>query len=114
MRFETMPSKSIQQACGRWWAPVASVPHARPNDIKVTFRSTVIRGTPKLSTYRTMGVQMIRLFSSAMLLTVSVAGSALAIAAVPGVPSPEIGGGMVGMMVAAGVVYLINRRRSRS
>jgi hypothetical protein len=55
---------------------------------------------------------MIRLFSSTMLLTVSVAENAFA--AVVGVPSPEIGGGMVGTMVAAGVVYLINRRRSRS
>ena len=54
---------------------------------------------------------MFRLFSSAMLLTVSVVGNALAAVAVP---APEIGGGMVGTMVAAGVVYLINRRRSRS
>ena len=60
-----------------------------------------------------MGVQMIRLFSSAMLLTVAAAGDAFAVS-VAGVPSPEIGGGMVGTMVAAGVVYLINRRRSRS
>jgi hypothetical protein len=37
-----------------------------------------------------------------------------AIGSIVGVPSPEIGGGMVGTMVAAGVVYLINRRRSRS
>jgi len=57
---------------------------------------------------------MIRLFSSAMLLTVSVIGSALATPSIPGVPSPEIGGGVVGTIVAAGVVYLINRRRSRS
>jgi hypothetical protein len=62
---------------------------------------------------------MIRLFSSAMLLTVSVAGSALAqlpdaIGGIVGVPAPEIGGGMVGMMAAAGTVYLINRRRIRS
>ena len=49
-----------------------------------------------------------------MLLTVSVIGSALATPSIPGVPSPEIGGGVVGTMVAAGVVYLINRRRSRS
>ena len=46
-----------------------------------------------------------------MLLTVSVAGNAFATVAVP---SPEIGGGVVGTMVAAGVVYLINRRRSLS
>ena len=54
-----------------------------------------------------------------MLLTVSVAGSALAqlpdaIGGIVGVPAPEIGGGMVGMMAAAGTVYLINRRRIRS
>ena len=54
---------------------------------------------------------MFRLFTSVMLLTVLVAGNALAVAAVP---APEIGGGMVGTMVAAGVVYLINRWRSRS
>jgi len=46
-----------------------------------------------------------------MFLTVAVVGDALAAVAVP---APEIGGGTVGMMVAAGVVYLINRRRSRS
>ena len=47
-----------------------------------------------------------------MVLTVGVVGNALAEAVA--VPAPEIGGGMVGTMVAAGVVYLINRRRSRS
>ena len=58
---------------------------------------------------------MIRLFSSTMLLTVSVAGSALAfVDGIVGVPAPEVGRGTVGMMVAAGVVYLINRRRCRS
>jgi hypothetical protein len=57
--------------------------------------------------------QMLRLFTSAMLLTVAAVGNALATPVV-GVPAPEIGGGMVGTMVAAGVVYLINRRRSRS
>jgi hypothetical protein len=56
--------------------------------------------------------QMFRLFSSVMLLTVSVVGDALA--SPVAVPAPEIGGGTVGMMVAAGVVYLIHRRRSRS
>jgi hypothetical protein len=61
-----------------------------------------------------MGDSMIRLFSSVALLTVSVAGNALAFDGFVGVPSPEIGGGTAGMMVAAGVVYLINRRRSRS
>ena len=55
---------------------------------------------------------MFRLFTSAMLLTVVVAGEALATPVA--VPAPEIGGGIVGTMVAAGVVYLINRRRSRS
>ena len=59
-----------------------------------------------------MGVQMFKLFSSAMLLTVSVVGNALAEPVA--VPAPEIGGGMVGIMLATGVVYLINRRRSRS
>ena len=54
---------------------------------------------------------MFRLFTSAMLLTVAVVGDAFALEAVP---APEIGGGVVGTMVAAGVVYLINRRRSRS
>jgi hypothetical protein len=54
-----------------------------------------------------------------MLLTVAVVGDALAllpdaIGGVVGVPAPEIGGGMVGMMAAAGAVYLINRRRIRS
>jgi hypothetical protein len=50
-----------------------------------------------------------------MLLTVAVVGDALASTWDPvAVPSPEIGGGVVGTMVAAGVVYLINRRRSRS
>jgi hypothetical protein len=63
--------------------------------------------------------QMFRLFTSAMLLTVAVVGDALAeivdvIGGVVGVPAPEIGGGMVGMMAAAGAVYLINRRRIRS
>jgi hypothetical protein len=59
-----------------------------------------------------MGVQVFKLFSSAMLLTVSVVGDTFANAVA--VPSPEIGGGMVGIMLATGVVYLINRRRSRS
>jgi hypothetical protein len=60
--------------------------------------------------------QMFRLFTSAMLLTVAVVGDALAVFVdgVVGVPAPEIGGGMVGMMAAAGAVYLINRRRIRS
>jgi len=59
---------------------------------------------------------MIKLFSSAMLLTVSVVGNALAapVDGIVGVPSPEIGAGMAGTMVAAGVVYFINRRRTRS
>ena len=58
---------------------------------------------------------MIGLFTSAMLLTVSVVGHALAEwGPVVAVPAPEIGGGMVGIMLATGVVYLINRRRSRS
>jgi len=56
--------------------------------------------------------KMFKLLSSAMVLTVGVVGNALAEAVA--VPAPEIGGGMVGTMVAAGVVYLINRRRSRS
>jgi nitrate reductase gamma subunit len=59
-----------------------------------------------------MGVQMFKLFSSAMLLTVSVVRDTFANAVA--VPAPEIGGGMVGIMLATGVVYLINRRRSRS
>ena len=57
---------------------------------------------------------MIRLFTSAMLLTVSVVGHALAQWGPVAVPAPEIGGGMVGIMLATGVVYLINRRRSLS
>jgi hypothetical protein len=58
---------------------------------------------------------MIRLFSSAMLLTVAAVGDALAfVDGVVAVPAPEIGAGMVGTMLAAGAVYLINRRRSRS
>jgi hypothetical protein len=64
-----------------------------------------------------LGVQMIRLFSSAMLLTISLVGNALASYGEPttlAVPAPEVGGGMVGIMLATGVVYLINRRRSRS
>jgi hypothetical protein len=56
---------------------------------------------------------MFRLLTSAMLLSVAVVGNALATPAA--VPAPEIGGGMLaGTMVAAGVVYLINRRRSRT
>jgi hypothetical protein len=47
-----------------------------------------------------------------MVLTVAVVGEALATPV--GVPAPEIGGGIIGTMVATGVVYLINRRRSRS
>jgi hypothetical protein len=47
-----------------------------------------------------------------MLLTVAVIGDTFATPV--GVSAPEIGGGTVGMMVATGVVYLINRRRSRS
>ena len=57
---------------------------------------------------------MIRLLSSAMLLTVSVVGNSLAVDGVVAVPAPKIGGGIGGTMVAAGVVYLINRRRSLS
>jgi hypothetical protein len=58
---------------------------------------------------------MIRLFSSAMLLAVAVVGDALAfVDGVVAVPAPEIGGGIVGTMVATGVVYLISRRRNRS
>ena len=50
-----------------------------------------------------------------MLITVAVVGDALAfVDGVVAVPAPEIGGGMVGMMAAAGTVYLINRRRIRS
>jgi hypothetical protein len=83
------------------------------NDIEATFRSTLFEqrlswGLP------TMGIRMFRLFSSAMLVTVAVVGDALAFVTPVGVPAPEIGGGMVGTVVAAGVVYLINRRRSRS
>ena len=55
---------------------------------------------------------MFKLFSSAMLLTVSVVGDTFANGVA--VPAPEIGGGMVGIILATGVVYLINRRRSRS
>jgi hypothetical protein len=57
---------------------------------------------------------LLQQYNSAMLLTVSVVGSALATPTVVGVPSPEIGGGTVGMILAGGAVYLINRRRRRS
>jgi len=49
-----------------------------------------------------------RLFSSLVIL-VGLAGSAWA--GVPTAPSPEMAGGIVGMAVAAGALYLINRRR---
>ena len=102
-----LPEEEVPACCNRTTFPPKI-------DIKAIFRSNTFRATPKLRAFRTMGDQMIRLFSSVMLLTVSVVGNALALDGVVAVPAPEIGGGMVGIMLATGVVYLINRRRSRS
>jgi len=37
-----------------------------------------------------------------------------AMASVVAAPSPEVDGGILGMMFAAGMIYLVNRRRRRS
>ena len=50
------------------------------------------------------------IFSSSFLFLVSLAGSAWAVAPV-GAPGPEITSGILGMTMAAGLVYLINRRK---
>jgi hypothetical protein len=50
-----------------------------------------------------------KLFSSSLLILVGFAGAAWAQPV--GAPSPEMAGGIVGMTLAAGAVYLINRRR---
>ena len=55
---------------------------------------------------------MFRLLSSAVILA-SFAGNAMAVNGIPSVPAPEMGEGMIGIMLSAGIVYLINRRRSR-
>ncbi len=44
------------------------------------------------------------------LLIIGAMGSAAAGADVPAVPAPDIGGGVMGMLLAAGAVYLIKRR----
>ena len=49
-----------------------------------------------------------RLFSSSLVILVALAGTALARV---GGPAPEMASGVVGMMLAAGALYLINRRR---
>jgi hypothetical protein len=54
---------------------------------------------------------MSKTLSSSLFLLIALAGPAMAIAQVP---APEIDGGVFGLMFAAGVVYLINRRRGRS
>ena len=50
-----------------------------------------------------------KIFSSSFLFLVSLAGSAWAVPV--GAPGPEITSGILGMTMAAGVVYLINRRK---
>jgi hypothetical protein len=49
-----------------------------------------------------------KLFSSSLIFLVSLAGSAWATV---GAPGPEITSGILGMTMAAGLVYLINRRK---
>ena len=57
---------------------------------------------------------MFRLLSSAVILATAFVGDAMAQVgpSVP-IPAPELGESMVGIMLSAGIVYLINRRRSR-
>jgi hypothetical protein len=50
-----------------------------------------------------------KIFSSSMIFLVSLAGSAWAITAAA--PGPEITSGILGMTMAGGLVYLINRRK---
>ena len=50
-----------------------------------------------------------RLLSSSLVILVGLASTAFAISYAA--PSPEMAGGIVGMAIAAGAVYLINRRR---
>jgi hypothetical protein len=47
---------------------------------------------------------------SITLLLIGVIGPAAA-GEIPGVPAPDIGGGALGMLLAAGAVYLVKRRR---
>ena len=51
---------------------------------------------------------MSKTLSSSLFLIIALAGPAMA--SVVG-PAPEVDGGIVGLMLAAGVVYLIKRRR---
>jgi hypothetical protein len=52
---------------------------------------------------------MLKIFGSVFFLT-SLVGSAWAITPV-GAPGPEMSAGVIGMTLAAGVVYLIKRRK---
>ena len=54
-------------------------------------------------------VGAMKIFSSSMIFLVSLAGSAWAITAAA--PGPEITSGILGMTMAGGLVYLINRRK---
>jgi hypothetical protein len=85
-------------------------PQIKMKSVKITTRWGA---TTNSSPRPPMEGPMFRLFTSAMVLTVAVVGEALA-SAIPAVPAPEIGGGILGAIVVTGVVYLINRRRSRS
>jgi hypothetical protein len=51
-----------------------------------------------------------KILGSSIIFLVSLAGSAWAITPV-GAPGPEITSGILGMTMAAGLVYLINRRK---
>ena len=56
---------------------------------------------------------MFRLFSTAVILATAFVGYAMAADDVRPVPAPEMGESIIGIMLSAGIVYLINRRRSR-
>jgi len=51
-----------------------------------------------------------KIFSSSLIFLVSLAGSAWAVTPA-GAPGPEITSGILGMTMAGGLVYLINRRK---
>jgi hypothetical protein len=51
-----------------------------------------------------------KIFSSSFIFLVSLAGSAWSAPAL-GAPGPEITSGIIGMTMAGGLVYLINRRK---
>jgi hypothetical protein len=56
-----------------------------------------------------MGMRVnMKVLSSSVIFLVCLAGSAWA---APVAPGPEISGGIIGMSLAAGMVYLINRRK---